>query len=188
MYEGDKQQIASLHPSLIWSRHWSKFGWKLLTFCKPVFTWNTDYFFFFKLMTNYLYLRKLFLRWGGVLGVIVCVLQNTLAIQENKYFTQMWHPCAMFPGSYSSVIFLLFSLSGFPIRLLFLCLSLMQMSQHYDWDSACKGQQGKRHSSHLGSSDATWQLSEMTVSIFELFGVSNCHWKKEISVPYMEKQ
>lgn len=109
MYEGDKQQIASLHPSLIWSRHWSKFGWKLLTFCKPVFTWNID-FFFFKLMTNYLYLRKLFLRWGGVLGVIVCVLQNTLAIQENKYFTQMWHPCAMFPGSYSSVIFLLFFL------------------------------------------------------------------------------
>lgn len=33
-----------------------------------------------------------------------------------------------------------------------------------------------------------WQLSEMTASIFKLIGGSNCHWKEEISVLYMEKQ
>lgn len=51
----------------------------------------------------------------------------TVVFQENKYFTRMWHPCAIiFPGTYSSVMFLVFfSDSGFPMRLLFLCLSLM---------------------------------------------------------------
>lgn len=44
------------------------------------------------------------------------------------------------------------------------------------------------HSSHLGSSNAMWQLSETTASIFKLIGSSNCHWEEEISVLYMEKQ
>lgn len=51
-----------------------------------------------------------------------------------------------------------------------------------------QGQQGKRHSSHLGLSDTMCQFCEMTVSIFKLSGVSNCHWKKKkVSFLCMEK-
>ena len=64
-----------------------------LIYWKLVFTWE-NYF------------------WGGEeFGVFLCVFYRklSLAIQKNKCFTQMCHLCAiMFPGSYSSVMFLVF--------------------------------------------------------------------------------
>lgn len=106
------------------------------------------------------------------------------AVQENKYFTQM-HYVSWELWFYIPHLFFLIPASSWDQSF---CACLWCKCPVAMTGILPAKVNSKWHSSHLGSSNAMWQLSEMTASIFELIGGSNCHWKEEISVLYMEKQ